>query len=147
MKTDCHTPHIAPTVSLSGEHLHARCRLPTAPPSSSAPGRRETGHQLGRGSPKLGDRGAPNLSDQDAEGRVAWKWLRSSPSVPKQHPSPHPPHSPINENDTDSASVLWLFTQKSWKLLSTQNPHMDVCSRLISCLIRLGSNQEALFRR
>lgn len=124
VKTD--TAHITPTVSLA-ESAYARMWPPPLLPASLQ--REETGHQPGSGGQSWETEVPPDLPDQDAKDRVAWRWPAPSASINAQTTTPpRPPSPPLMKMRQIQQPCSWLFTQKSWKLLSTENPHMDVCS-------------------
>lgn len=91
----------------------------------------ETGHQLGRGGQSWGTEVPPDVPDQDAEGRVAGRWPAPFASVNAQTTPVAPHQLPLNENDAGSPVMLLAIYPKSWKLLSTQNLNMGVCSSFV----------------
>lgn len=105
------------------------CGLPTAPPSS-APGRGDRA-STGKGGQSWGTEVPPDVPDQDAEGRVAGRWPAPFASVNAQTTPVAPHQLPLNENDAGSPVMLLAIYPKNWKLLSTQNLNMGVCSSFI----------------
>lgn len=129
VKTDCHTPHIAPTVSLV-ESTYAKM-WPAHCPSQQRSREKRPGISWEGGAKAGGQRCPQSLGPgcrEQGSLEVACPFRLHQCPNNTHRPTPH---SRLMKMTQIQQACSWLFTQKSWKLLSTQNPHMDVCSRLI----------------